>query len=223
VLFWDIDGTLITTARAGVFAVEQAFREVLDTEPDFSKLFTAGLTDSEVAALAIEAAGHEPTPERVAAMLRAYETHLPSRLPLRQGTVLGGVKEILDDLASRDDVHCLLLTGNTPAGAEAKLTHYGIWHYFEEGAFCTGIEDREAIARRAWELAERRLDGAPDPERVFVIGDTPHDVRCGKAIGARTVAVASGPHPIEALREAEPWLLLEELPEPGEFRGLLGL
>jgi phosphoglycolate phosphatase-like HAD superfamily hydrolase len=57
---------------------------------------------------------------------------------------------------------------------------------------------------------------------MVVIGDTPHDVTCGKAIGARTLAVASGPaYGIEELRACEPWLALEQLPEPDELQQLL--
>lgn len=61
------------------------------------------------------------------------------------------------------------------------------------------------------------------PARVFVIGDTPHDVRCGQAIGALTVAVASGSYGVEELAATDPWLVLEQLPEPERFVELLGL
>jgi phosphoglycolate phosphatase-like HAD superfamily hydrolase len=143
---------------------------------------------------------------------------------MREGAVMPGVVAILDDLDGRPDVVSLLLTGNTRTGAEAKLRHYGLDHYFEDGAFCTEGDDRPTIARRAWTLAERLSpNGAPDPERVFVIGDTPHDVRAAHAIGARAVAVAAGKHSLEELQAAEPWLALERLPDPPRFRELLGI
>src|SRR4051794_3763593 len=192
VLFWDIDGTLLSTARAGVFALEEAAREVCGAEPDFEALRTAGLTDSEVAALAIQTCGHAPSPELVSSFLRAYERHLPERLHWRRGGVLSGVGEVLADFHLRSDIVCLLLTGNTAAGARAKLAHYDLARYFADGAFCADGEDRMAIARRARELARRYSDGPPEDESVFVIGDTPNDVRCGHAIGARTIAIASG-------------------------------
>jgi phosphoglycolate phosphatase len=223
VLFWDIDGTLLSTARAGVFALEEAAREVCGVEADFSELFTAGLTDAEVATVAMKAAGHDASPDDVAAFLRSYEAHLPERLHWRHGSVLPGVAEILEDLAGRPGVICLLLTGNTRAGAAAKLRHYGLERYFAGGAFCTGVESREAIVRRARDFAAEHAGEELPPEAIFVIGDTPHDVRCGKAIGARTVAVASGPHGVDELAACDPWLLLEALPEPARFRELLSL
>jgi phosphoglycolate phosphatase-like HAD superfamily hydrolase len=119
----------------------------------------------------------------------------------------------------------MLLTGNIAGGAEAKLRHYGLWDFFGAGgAFSVEGCDRPAIARRARELAAEHGGEVPPGERMVVIGDTPHDVRCGKAIGARTVAVASGPvYGIEQLRACGPWLALAELPAPGSFQSSLGL
>lgn len=225
VVCWDIDGTLLTTARAGILAVEDAVREVCGVDADFGELRTSGLTDAEVTALAVEAGTGSPADAATAtAVLRAYERHLPERLPLRKGRVLAGVKEILDDLAARPDVTSLLLTGNTETGAEAKLSHYGLWEYFAAGgSFCGDGEDRDTIARRAFELAGDYMNGARAGERVFVVGDSPADVRCGRAIGARAIAVATGVHSEEELAAAGPWLTLRGLPTPTEFARVLGL
>jgi len=223
VLFWDIDLTLLSTARAGIFALEDAAREVLGVEADYSELKTAGLTDSQIVRMLIARHDAEETPETVAAFLRAYEARLPARLPERQGRVLDGVKEILDDLRERRRVHCLLLTGNTRAGAAAKLAHYGLDRDFEEGAFCLDMDDRDAIARRALDVAAGVIGSSPDLERTFVIGDTPHDIACGRAIGVRTVAIASGVHPAAELDQHEPWLVWERLPDPEDFARALGL
>ena len=223
VLLWDIDLTLLSTARAGIFALEDAAREVLGADPDYSELKTAGLTDSQIARMLMEHHGVEESPEKVGAFLRAYESRLPARLPERQGRVLDGVREILDDLRGRQGVHSLLLTGNTEAGAAAKLAHYGLDGYFENGAFCLDMDDRGAIARRALDVAGQALGGAPDLDRTFVIGDTPHDVAAGKAIGARTIAIASGVVTADELTRHDPWLVWERLPAPDEFAQALGL
>jgi phosphoglycolate phosphatase len=218
VLFWDLDGTLLTTGRAGMFAFEEALAEVSGSETDVGGLFTSGLTDAEVAALVLEAGGGDATPELVDRVLREYERRLPACLPRRQGRVLPGVLEALEDLEGRDDVRSLLLTGNTAVGAHAKLAHYGLDRFFPDGAgaFCTGPGRRVEIARRALPLA----GGA---ESIFVIGDTPHDVSCGIEIGARTIAVASGSHSAEELAACDPWVVLERIPEPPAFRELVGL
>ena len=217
ILYWDIDGTLLTTKRAGVFALEQAAIDLCETAPDFAALQTAGLTDHEVATLALETVGADATPELAAAFLRAYEGYLPDRLGRRAGGPMPNVVEILTALEQRDDVLSLLLTGNTEAGARAKLAHYDLARFFDGGAFCNDGDDRITIARRALDVAAEATGRPVDPSAVFVIGDTPHDVRCGKAIGARTIAVASGTYSAAELREEEPSLVLEGLPGPDEF------
>jgi len=223
VLFWDIDGTLLTTKRAGVFALEEAAREVCGRSPDFARLKTAGLTDHEVAMLAIRECGATESPETASAFLRAYERHLPERLGWRQGGPLPGVVEILDALELRGDATSMLLTGNTPDGAAAKLEHYGLSRYFAGGAFCTDGDDRGRIAASALAVAAEAVGEEVRAWNAFVIGDTPHDVNCGKQIGARTVAVASGPYSLAELSEHDPWLALERLPDPARFIELLML
>lgn len=217
VLFWDLDGTLLLTGRAGLYAFEEALEEVTGVSLSLQDLSTPGLTDAGVARLVLEHAGQHVDEEAVEAVLRSYERRLPASLPRRPGRVLEGVCEVLEDLAGRDDVRSFLLTGNTPDGAKAKLAHYGLDRFFSGGGgFCIDHGSRVEIARRAFPLAE----GA---EHVYVIGDTPADVECGKAIGARTIAVASGWHAADELQAAEPWVVLERIPDPPAFRTLVGL
>ena len=223
-LFWDIDGTLLLTARAGIFALEEAAEQALGRRVDLATMLTAGLTDFEIAQEICRAEGVDD-PEAPAALLAAYERLLPERLGWRRGRVLPNVRENLESLAARDDVVNMLLTGNLAGGAEAKLRHYGLWECFGAGgAFSVEGCDRPAIARRARELAAEHGGEVPPGERMVVIGDTPHDVRCGKAIGARTLAVASGPgYALEELLACDPWIALEELPPAPELLTLLDL
>lgn len=211
VLLWDIDGTLLSTARAGVYALEHAAREVCGEDIDLQVMKTAGMTDSEIAAAVIEAHRGEPAPAaEVERFLEVYGRELPAALPRREGEVFPNVREIL---ASVDARH-LLLTGNLEAGAWAKLRHYGLDGHFEGGAFCRPGDDRPAIARRAAALA-----GAA-PDELLVIGDTPHDVSCAEHIGARTLAVATGGYTFEELRAAGAWRVVQQLPAPEEFAAL---
>lgn len=220
VLFWDIDGTLLTTGKAGVPAWEAAVREVTGREFQLSSIRVPGLTDYQIAVKTFELLDIAADEERLRRMVRRYEELLPEYLPLRQGRVLPNVREILDDLKDRADVRSYLLTGNTRGGARAKLTHYDLFKYFPDGAFAEDTRARATIASRALELARRA--GPIAEERIFVIGDTPHDIECANAIDARTIAVGTGGYSLEELEAHRPWCIFPELPAPDEFLDIIG-
>jgi len=219
VLFWDIDGTLLTTAKAGVFAWEDAVRELTGREFELIQMRIAGLTDYQIAQRTFETLEIETDEAFLHRFVDRYGELLPSSLPRKQGRVLPNVREILEHLSGRQDVRSYLLTGNTRAGARAKLTHYDLIQYLPDGAFAEDTGDRASIARRALDLARRA--GAIAEGGVFVIGDTPHDIDCATAIGARTIAVATGGYTIEELEAHHPWRVFNELPPPEEFMRLV--
>lgn len=219
VLFWDIDGTLLTTARAGVFAWEEAVRELTGREFELVQMRIAGLTDYQIAARTFETLGIDTDPQFVHRFVDRYGELLPASLPRKQGKVMPNVREILEHLRGRPDVRSYLLTGNTRAGARAKLTHYNLMQYFPDGAFAEDTGDRASIAVRALELAKQ--GGAVAEGRVFVVGDTPHDIECANAISARTIAVATGGYTIEELQPYHPWRVFNELPAVDEFVRLI--
>ena len=157
VLFWDIDGTLLTTARAGVFALEEAARGGARRAPTSARCGPPGSPTPRSPRLRSSAAAATTADDVVAAFLRAYERRLPDALPARQGRVLPGVREILDALAGRDGRDSLLLTGNTPAGAEAKLRHYGLTATSTAAPSAWTGATATSIARRARDLAAERL------------------------------------------------------------------
>lgn len=215
VLFWDIDGTLLTTAKAGVFAWDDAVREITGREFKLASIRIAGLTDYQIAARTFEMLGLDSSSGMVDRLVRRYEELLPTSLPRKAGHVLPNVREILERLRDRVDIRSFLLTGNTRGGARAKLTHYGLMEFFADGAFAEDTGDRSTIASRALHIA--RKAGPLAKGGAFVIGDTPHDIDCAKAIDARTIAVATGGYSVSELESHQPWRVFAELPAPDEF------
>ena len=120
-------------------------------------------------------------------------------------------------LKSRADVTLGLLTGNVRAGARVKLGHFGLFEHFAFGGFGDLHFDRDDVAREALVEARTNLGAQLAPEHVWVIGDTPLDVRCARAIGAKVLAVATGVHSLEQLKEAEADLTLADLSDPSSF------
>lgn len=216
-LFWDIDGTLLTTGRAGAVPWETAVREITGRAFELSSIRVPGMTDYQIAAKTFELLGVEADDAALERMVRRYEDLLPAALPTRPGRVLPNVREILERLRDRPDVRSFLLTGNTRRGGRAKLAHYDLLQYFPDGAFAEDTRERTTIAVRALDLA-RRAGAAAD---VVVVGDTPHDVACAHAIGARTIAVATGGYAVEELAPCRPWRLFAELPPADEFERLI--
>jgi phosphoglycolate phosphatase-like HAD superfamily hydrolase len=222
-VFWDIDGTLLTTGRAGIFAWEDAFKEITGIAVDLDQFDTAGHPDHGIGRMLLqELAGiAEPEERQVFDLVRRYEDLLPQSLHRRTGQVLRNVVGILECLAGEPGAFSFLLTGNTERGARAKLAHYGLLHFFRGGGFSERDGDRAAIARAALHHAKASGCAVHPEDRIYVVGDTPHDVRCGSAIGARTIAVATGRHTVVELSAASPWRTLEQLPKPEDFLSML--
>ena len=222
-LFWDIDGTLLTTGRAGIIAWEDACRAITQQTLDFQNLKTDGLTDHQVAMSIMAHARHQAADADLARMVQCYEDRLPARLYERKGRVLEGVREALEYFRDhRRDIHSMLLTGNTEAGARAKLAHYGLAGFFEGGAFSIDSGPRATIAARALQAIRAKFpDERIEPHRVFVIGDTPHDIDCAKAIDARAIAVATGVYSAADLRAHGAWRVFDRVPPPHQLTALI--
>ena len=237
-LFWDIDGTLLVTGRAGMIAWEKAFAAAVSGR-GFPSVRPDGLTDHQIAAwlqggaaLARPATADEQA--AAANLVLAYETELTGALPLRQGRVLEQARELLEWVRrERPGMISWLVTGNTLAGGTAKLQHYGLSEFFRDrselgaagerpllGSFSRSVEPRANIVRRALEMAQSRLPGLRSAE-ALVIGDTPHDIEGAHAAGIPVLAVASNVHSLDELAEHEPWRVTRVLPTPAEFEALL--
>src|SRR5208282_6695796 len=128
------------------------------------------------------------------------------------GHACPGVFELIRDLQSLPQPPMLgLLTGNIQLGAEIKLRRYGLWEVFETGGFADDSEDRNHIAAAVLERGRRVLGGNLRGGEILVVGDTPHDIRCGKHIGAKVLAVATGGAKLEELQKHKPDGAVEDL------------
>ena len=134
--------------------------------------------------------------------------------------MLPGIVALLEVLTARDDVVMGLLTGNTREGARIKLAHYGLDHFFDFGGFGDNHLERDDVAREALATAQSRVGFPVDLSRVWVIGDTPTDVSCGRAISARTIAVATGNHTCDELAAAAPDHLATDFSDPAPVLAL---
>jgi phosphoglycolate phosphatase len=212
VCFFDIDGTLITTLGAGQRAFADVFRDLWGVDKLAGNISFAGRSDRAIAFDLFRAHGVPDTLDNWHTFRDAYVSRLGEVLPQCEGTVLPGVELLISSLQQTSLVHVGLLTGNVIAGAEAKLSHYNLWHHFLFGGYGDEHTDRCDIAATALEAARRHAASTNGvKERFAVIGDTVHDIRCARSIGAYAVAVPTGLTPIDELRAAKPDLAVETL------------
>lgn len=221
-ILWDIDMTLVNTGAAGQHALIRATIDWFGGDGDLSGVEVAGRTDRAIAHQILEKFGQPVTDENVDSFLDRYVALLPEELPKRNGRVLPGVRELLEDLASQPDKTLGLLTGNLERGAQLKLAHYDLWRFFPFGAFADDDHDRNKLGPCAVRRAMEHAGFDFRPDQVDVVGDTGHDIACGKAFGARTIAVATGSWSRERLADFQPDFLFDDLSNVGEVKRTLG-
>jgi phosphoglycolate phosphatase-like HAD superfamily hydrolase len=203
-VLFDIDGTLVWTDGAGRRAIHHALTQVFGSTgpPDYR---FDGKTDPQIVRDLMRFVGHDDghIDARMQAVFERYveRLRLELRAPGYRPRVMPGVFELLDVLETRRDIVLGLLTGNLAEGARAKLESVGIDPArFRVGAYGSDHEDRPSLP----DVARRRLRdelgldvGGSD---CVIIGDTPADVACGRAVGARAIGVATGRYSAGELR-----------------------
>jgi phosphoglycolate phosphatase-like HAD superfamily hydrolase len=214
IVLFDIDGTLLTTGGAGQRAMERALAGEFGITRLTENILAAGRTDWAISNDLFRFHGIEFNLEAWERFQAAYFKQLPLALAEKDGTILPGVIELLDALHARDDVRLGLLTGNFREGAWLKLRHYEIDHYFEFGAFGDEHHSRDDVAHLAFAESHRHLGAPISADRVWVIGDTPADVACARAIGANVAAVATGIYSYEELEQTRPDCVFHDLSNP---------
>lgn len=215
-MLFDIDGTLLSSGGAGKRAVAEALRDVFGETGRLEGYSFAGRTDAQIVHELLGAAGwaRDEIEARLPAVWAAYLAGLQRELRAAPARALPGVHTLLDRLADAGDgaVVTGLLTGNLADGARLKLTSAGLDPArFRVGAFGSDHADRPELpavaVQRAHEATGLRFDG----REVVVIGDTPFDIRCGDALGVRTVAVATGPFSAAELASHRPDFVFPDL------------
>jgi phosphoglycolate phosphatase len=211
-VLFDIDGTLIRTGGAG----ERAFARVAASEfkaPNgTAHLSFAGRTDISIVRDFFTHHRIEPSPVNFQRFFHRYAFWLDQLLEQAGGRVLPGVRESIEALRALPKPPLIgLLTGNIRLGAEIKLRHFGLWDFFEVGAFGDDHEERSQIAVIARDRGRRLLGERVRGDQILVVGDTPLDIACARAIKAKTLAVSTGLFRLDQLQEHRPTWAVENL------------
>lgn len=211
VALFDIDGTLIDAGGAGRASMERAFLEV-GGKKELGHFPYGGMTDVAIARQGLAQVGKD-TDEHITTLVARYLHHLEREIETSERfRVHEGVVALLDLLDGVAHAAVGLGTGNVVRGAELKLKRGGLWHRFNFGGYGSDHEHRDKLLAAGAARGRARLGVADAP--VIVIGDTPKDVAAAKAIGATTIAVATGHYDAATLEATGAELVVERLTDP---------
>src|SRR5881628_547789 len=218
-VLFDIDGTLLWTNGAGRRAIHRALLDEAGTAGPITTYRFDGKTDPQIVRELLSLAGHPDASDDalIAAVCLRYVEHLRVELdrPTQTTKVLAGIEELLAGLEPHEAAERALvglLTGNVAPGAALKLRSAGLDpERFRVGAYGSDSARRAELpavaAGRAAALTGATFAGSD----VIIVGDTPDDVACGRPIGARSVAVATGSYDVPALRATGATYVFETL------------
>jgi phosphoglycolate phosphatase len=211
-VLFDIDGTLVHTGGAGVKAFAKVFATEFGTHNGVERMKFAGRTDVSLVREFFSLHNIPASSRNFELFFDRYVYWLDHILAHSQSAECPGVRALITELEALAEPPLLgLLTGNIRLGAEIKLRHFGLWDHFETGGFADDDEDRNKIAAAAKMRGSRVLGQELRGEEIVVIGDTPLDIHCGRAIGAKVLAVATGGARLHELEAHRPDWVVEDL------------
>jgi phosphoglycolate phosphatase-like HAD superfamily hydrolase len=218
-ILFDIDGTLISAGGAGTRSMNLAFHRLFGIRDAFSDISMAGKTDPQIMKEGLKMHGFPYMDGNVEKMKEMYLQFLHDEINNPHRTLKPGIEEALHLFRSRS-MPLGLLTGNLEKGAEIKLTPFGIYDFFLDGAYGSDDEDRDNLLPVAIKkFKQRGFEFLP--EDCIVIGDTPRDVRCAKIHGSHCIAVSTGPYSKEDLLNTDADIVVESLEETEKFMGYI--
>ncbi|MDX2187557.1 MAG: HAD family hydrolase [Opitutaceae bacterium] len=213
-LLWDIDGTLIDSGGAGERALLSSLWNRFGVRGSLDWIAYFGRTDRWIAREILVHYGFPADEEGVTRFVDGYLAALPAEMRNPHARVLTGVEQLLKACSAAPGVLNGLLTGNMRRGASIKLGALGLEQFFDFGAFADDSEYRNELGPWALRRAGERLGSPLSPDQAVVIGDTPHDIECGRVCGARTLAVATGKYTVQELSEHKPDMLVANFEDP---------
>lgn len=223
-LLFDIDGTLLRAEGATHKAINRTFNELFGSQKLMPIGSLIGATDRGIFKdAANKLVGRQLTGAEMQAVERRYLELLPAELANANFHVKPGAHELLDYLSADKEILLGLETGNLEEAAYMKLKQGHLDNYFKFGGFGSDSEDRTRIISLGIERGCNIGGRAVEPQHIFIIGDTPNDIKSGKAAGARTIAVATGLLPWDEVKAAGPDFTLKDLSDIPAFLKIIGV
>lgn len=217
-LLFDIDGTLLRADDATRQAINKTFGEIFGIENPQQDVPFHGRTDPAIFKdVALRLVGRPLRAGELKQVADRYLSLLPEELGRCPFRLMPGVAQLIPLLAGRKNIILGLETGNLEPAAYLKLKRGDLDRYFTTGGFGSDSDDRTELVsiaiQRAYHLNH---DVIPD-EKIFLIGDAPHDIIAGRNAGINTIAVGTGPATRDRLIAESPSSYLPDLSDIQTF------
>lgn len=226
-ILWDIDGTLLSAGPPGQAVFDAAIASVLGVTVQDHGVHMSGKTDPQIALeiLSRLAVSDDEARHHLPGILQALERELEAAVEAirEHGRVHPGVPQLLEALADERGVTQSVLTGNLAATARLKVAAFGLerWLDLDVGAYGSDHQDRTRLVPVAIERAQRLRGLVLEPSDAWVVGDTPADLACARAGGARCLLVGTGRIAVEELEAAQPDAVLRDLHDTDRARAIV--
>ncbi|MCX8130768.1 MAG: HAD hydrolase-like protein [Clostridia bacterium] len=215
-LIWDIDGTLIQGRGIGRIAMDKAFFELYGIDSGFKGIEMAGRLDAAIVGDAFKLHGISDSDQNI--FFSTYCRHLEYEVARLPGTIAApGIIRLLELLLNEKNFFSILGTGNIEKGARIKLEKEKMNRFFPTGGFGGSRLERWQIIQEAIHNAQDYFDMEYIPENIYVIGDTPKDIECGKKLDIKSIAVATGMYSVQELQAYEPSYVFEDFTDTESF------
>jgi phosphoglycolate phosphatase-like HAD superfamily hydrolase len=214
-ILFDIDGTLLLIDTLADLAFRAMTKEVYGLESTFKDISYAGKTDPKILEEVLTLHGFDSATiwARYDASVEKYCTYFDyyAKQNSYQVTIYPGVIPLITELQKMPEMHLAILTGNLEYTGWRKLELAGLKHYFTFGAFGSDSKVRSELVGVAVKRAVENCGVIFSGKDIVIIGDSPHDVECGKPYGATSIAVATGHNNLEELKRHGPDYAFKDL------------
>jgi phosphoglycolate phosphatase len=211
-VLFDIDGTLIKSgSRSHKLAFASAFTKIYGIDTAIDVIDHDGKSDKRIIVEVLKKNGlnEESIRVKIDEAMREMADFFEKNISIDEPVLLEGVEELLKEL-KKNNILIGLITGNLEPIARAKLKRIKLNKYFKFGGFGNDSEKRSSLIKIAIKRAEDDFNFKYD-NNVFVIGDTPKDVKAGREAGVKVIIVPTGKYSEKELKAQNPDFLFKNL------------
>jgi len=211
-VLFDIDGTLIKgDNKKHRLSFCYVFKKVYGVDATIDVIDHPGKTDTQIILEVLKKKGLDEQfiRSKINEAIKEMAAYFKKSISEDKFVLFEGANAMLEEL-NKNNILLGLVTGNLEPIARAKLKNANVNDYFKLGGFGSDDDNR---ANLVWIAIKRAEDsfGFKFNNNVFLIGDTPRDIKAGKEAGVKIIAISTGPYSWQELKDKNPDFLFKSL------------